>query len=150
MTDDPMGSSHAIDPEPPALAAELPAVYAELRRQAARALRREGAGHTLGATALVHEAYLRFADQGGGVGRNRVQFVGVAARLMRQILVDHARTRQAAKRGGGAVCVTLDRAGGVVLLAYDDGGAYSLFGVDASAAAAALLRLSNDVAISVR
>ncbi len=91
-----------------ALDALLPAIYAELHRQAALAMRREAAGHTLGATALVHEAYLRLAAQAGGAGQSRTQFLAAAAHLMRQILVDHARARQAAKRGGGAVCVTLD------------------------------------------
>lgn len=100
-------------PEAATLDALLPAVYAELRRQTARALRREAAGHTLSATALVHEAYLRLAGQGGAAWRDRAHFVGVAAHLMRQILVDHARARHAAKRGKGAVCVTLDPAGDV-------------------------------------
>ena len=91
-----------------ALDALLPSVYAELRRQAQRALRREGAGHTLQPTALVHEAYLRLAEQERGQWRNRAQFFGVAAQLMRRILVDHARARHAAKRGGaGRTCVTL-------------------------------------------
>ena len=85
----------------------LPAVYAELRRQAARAMRREGAGHTLQPTALVHEAYLRLVDQRRVAWRSRVQFLGVAAHVMRRILVDHARARHAAKRGGGAAAITL-------------------------------------------
>lgn len=79
----------------------LPAVYAELRRQAARAMRREEREYTLQATALVHEAYLRLIDQRRVVWRNRAHFFGVAAQLMRRILVDHARGRRAAKRGGG-------------------------------------------------
>ncbi len=83
-----------------ALEALLPSAYAELRRQARRAMRRESAGHTLQPTALVHEAYLRLAGQGRGQWRNRAQFYGVAAQLMRRILVDHARARRAAKRGG--------------------------------------------------
>ncbi len=99
-------AEHALD-------ALLPAVYAELHRQAARALRREAAGHTLGATALVHEAYLRLAGEGHAAWQNRAHFVGIAAHLMRQVLVDHARARQAAKRGGGALCVSLDHAAGV-------------------------------------
>ena len=85
----------------------LPAVYAELQAQARRAMRREEAGHTLQTTALVHEAYLRLADQDRIVWRNRAQFFGIAAQLMRRILVDHARARVAAKRGGGAHPVTL-------------------------------------------
>jgi RNA polymerase sigma factor (TIGR02999 family) len=79
----------------------VPAVYAELRRQAARAMRREGCENTLQTTALVHEAYLRLVDQRRVVWRSRAHFFGVAAQLMRRILVDHARGRHAAKRGGG-------------------------------------------------
>ena len=79
----------------------VPAVYAELRRQAARAMRREGSEITLQTTALVHEAYLRLVDQRRVVWRSRAHFFGVAAQLMRRILVDHARGRHAAKRGGG-------------------------------------------------
>jgi RNA polymerase sigma factor (TIGR02999 family) len=90
----------------------LPMVYAELRRQAARAMRRERAGHTLEPTALVHEAYLQLAGQQRAAWHNRVHFLGVAAHLMRRILVDHARARHAEKRGGGAVLLTLDDADG--------------------------------------
>jgi len=96
-----------------ALDALLPVVYAELRRQARRALRRETAGHTLQPTALVHEAYLRLVDQRPIRWQSRVHFFGVAARCMRQVLVDAARTRRAAKRGRGAHPVTLDDAEGV-------------------------------------
>jgi len=78
------------------------AVYGELRRQAARAMRQESPSHTLQATALVHEAYLRLIDQRHVEWRNRAHFFGVAAQLMRRILVDHARARLAAKRGGDA------------------------------------------------
>src|SRR4051794_5016641 len=69
----------------------LRAVYLELRRQAQRAMRRESPEHTLQATALVHEAYLRLADQRPLAWKNRSQFFGVAAQMMRRILVDHAR-----------------------------------------------------------
>ena len=93
--------------DPAALEALLPAVYGELRRRAARALRRESPGHTLQTTDLVHEAYLRLVDQRQGVGANRAQFLGLAAVCMRRVLVDHARARQAAKRGGGARQITL-------------------------------------------
>lgn len=86
----------------------LPMVYAELHRQASRAMRREAGEHTLQATALVHEAYLRMVDQRRVEWRNRAQFMGVAAEVMRRILVDHARSRLAAKRGGGVQRVTLD------------------------------------------
>ncbi|GJG85395.1 DNA-directed RNA polymerase sigma-70 factor [Gemmatimonadetes bacterium T265] len=96
-----------------ALDAVLPVIYAELRRQAVRAMRREGDGHTLSATALVHEVYLRLAPRPGETWRDRAQFFGAAAHLMRQVLVDYARTRLAAKRGGGAWRVTLGHAADV-------------------------------------
>ena len=83
-------------------------VYAELRRQARRALRKEGEGHTLQATALVHEAWLRLDGQHRARWESRAQFFAVAAQMMRRVLVDHARTRRAAKRGAAAVQVTLD------------------------------------------
>jgi RNA polymerase sigma factor (TIGR02999 family) len=85
----------------------LPIVYGELRRQARRALRREADGHTLQPTALVHEAYLRLIDQRRAHWESRTQFFAVAAQLMRRILVDHARARRRAKRGGGAAPITL-------------------------------------------
>jgi len=85
----------------------LPIVYGELRRQARRTLRREAEGHTLQPTALVHEAYLRLIDQRRAHWESRTQFFAVAAQLMRRILVDHARARLRAKRGGGATQVTL-------------------------------------------
>jgi len=78
----------------------IPVVYAELRRRAAAYLRRERSGHTLRPTDLVHETYLRLCEQESG-WQNRDQFFGVASRLMRRILVDHARARGAAKRGAG-------------------------------------------------
>jgi RNA polymerase sigma factor (TIGR02999 family) len=77
-----------------------PLVYEELRQLAAGYLRKERVGHTLQPTALVHEAYLRLVDQKNPSWQNRSHFFGVAARLMRQILVDHARRRQAGKRAG--------------------------------------------------
>jgi RNA polymerase sigma factor (TIGR02999 family) len=80
----------------------LPLVYDELRRLATAYLRRERTDHTLQPTALVHEAYLRLVDQRCVDWTNRAQFVGVAAVLMRRILVNHARNRAAGKRGGGA------------------------------------------------
>jgi RNA polymerase sigma factor (TIGR02999 family) len=82
-------------------------VYAELRRQASLALRREGVGHTLQPTALVHEAWLRLGDQHGARWESRTQFFAIAVQMMRRVLVDHARTRQALKRGAGAVQVSL-------------------------------------------
>jgi RNA polymerase sigma factor (TIGR02999 family) len=85
----------------------LPLVYDELRRVARAHLRRERPGHTLQATALVHEAYLRLTGPGHPSPQNRTHFFALAARLMRQILVDHARQKQARKRGGGATVMTL-------------------------------------------
>src|SRR4051812_41618325 len=85
----------------------LPIVYAELHRRAAAAMRREDPGHTLQPTALVHEAYIRLVDQRRGAWQNRSQFFGLAAQMMRRVLIDHAREHLAAKRGGGAKQVTL-------------------------------------------
>jgi RNA polymerase sigma factor (TIGR02999 family) len=81
----------------------IPLVYAELHQLAARYLRRERSNHTLQASALVHEAYLRLVDQQACDWKSRSQFYGIAARLMRQILVDHARGRRAGKRTGEQV-----------------------------------------------
>src|SRR5206468_12817283 len=78
----------------------MPLVYSELRRLAGNYLRRERPGHTLQPTALVNEAYLKLVDQKNAKWQNRAQFYGVAAQLMRRILVDHARLRHAEKRGG--------------------------------------------------
>src|SRR6266571_1150925 len=78
----------------------MPLVYSELRWLAGNYLRRERQGHTLQPTALVNEAYLKLIDQRNAKWQNRAQFYGVAAQLMRRILVDHARQHQAAKRGG--------------------------------------------------
>jgi len=78
----------------------MPLVYSELRRLAGNYLRRERQDHTLQPTALVNEAYLKLVDQKSARWQNRAQFYGVAAQLMRRILVDHARQHQAAKRGG--------------------------------------------------
>lgn len=83
-------------------------VYDELRRLAHHFMSRERAGHTLQTTALVDEAYLRLADQKHIQWKNRSQFFGIAAQLMRRILVDHARSHGRAKRGGGARQVALD------------------------------------------
>ena len=93
----------------------FPLVYAELHWRAAAYLRRERPGHTLQPTALVNEAYLRLADQNRAVWKNRAQFFGVAACIMRRILVDHARAGLMAKRSGRCIRVTLDeRVGGMV------------------------------------
>ena len=88
----------------------MPLVYGELRRRAAAHLRRERRGHTLQPTALVHEAYLRLVDQRSAVWQNRAQFFGVAAEMMRRILVDRARAHRSAKRSGQWARVTLDPA----------------------------------------
>lgn len=88
----------------------MPVVYDELRRLAAKSLRSEKPGHTLQPTALIHEAYLRLVDQRLPEFESRAHFFGVASRLMRQILVDHARARVAAKRGAGGVKISLDDA----------------------------------------
>ena len=86
----------------------FPLVYAELRRIAAREMRRERPGRTLQTTALVHEAYLRLLKDTSLSFENRAHFLGIAARAMREILIEHARGRAARKRGGGAVRLTLD------------------------------------------
>jgi RNA polymerase sigma factor (TIGR02999 family) len=88
----------------------VPLVYDELRQLAARYIHRERSGHTLQATALVHEAYLRLVDQSDIQWQNRAHFIGVAARVMRQILVDYARGRGAAKRGGDQDKLPLEEA----------------------------------------
>jgi RNA polymerase sigma factor (TIGR02999 family) len=85
----------------------VPVLYAELHRLAERCLAREDAGHTLQPTALVHETYLRLIDQRRVDWRNRAQFLGLAAGMMRRILVNHARDRAAAKRGAGGERVSL-------------------------------------------
>jgi RNA polymerase sigma factor (TIGR02999 family) len=91
-----------------ALDALMPVVYQELRDLAKHYLRKESPNHTLQSTALVHEAYVRLAGQKTPDWQGRTHFYGVAARLMRQILVDHARRRDAVKRGGDAVTLSLD------------------------------------------
>jgi len=86
----------------------VPLVYEELRRVATRCLASQNQDHTLQCTALVHEAYLRLVGRESVHWKDRVHFFAVASRLMRGILVDHARMHQAAKRGGNAVTVLLD------------------------------------------
>jgi len=88
----------------------VPAVEDELRRIATRLMRKERSGHTLQTTALVNEAYLRLVDQDHVDWRNRAHFVGIAARIMRQILIDHGRRAQRRKRGGGQPGISLDEA----------------------------------------
>jgi RNA polymerase sigma factor (TIGR02999 family) len=104
----------------------LPLVYDELRRLASRYLRHESRDHTLQPTALVHEAYLRLIDQRKVRWHNRAHFYGIAAQIMRRILVDHARARRAEKRGAGWERVPLIEdqlpagAGDVDVLALDE------------------------------
>lgn len=104
----------------------MPMLYRDLRSIADRYLRREASNHTLQPTALIHEAYLRLVNYEGNGYRDRSHFLAVAARVMRQILVDHARARQAAKRGNPAMKITLHEDVGYfsqksrVLLALDD------------------------------
>jgi RNA polymerase sigma factor (TIGR02999 family) len=129
----PMASTHGVTAlladwsrgDRGALAQLLPLVYEELRAIAARQLVRERVGHTLQPTALVHEAYLRLVDQRQVDWQNRAHFFGVAAQIMRRILVDHARRHAAEKRGDGVRCVSIDDAeqvaapGDVPILALD-------------------------------
>ena len=88
----------------------MPLVYGELRRLAGSYLRRERADHTLQSTALVHEAFIRLVDQREVHWKSRAHFYGIAAQMIRRILVDHARNRQAGKRGSGAIKLSLDDA----------------------------------------
>jgi RNA polymerase sigma factor (TIGR02999 family) len=104
----------------------LPLVYDELRRMARHQMRRQRPGHTLQTTALVHEAFLKLVNHPEKQWHNRGHFLGVAARAMRHVLVDYARTRQCAKRGGAFAAVSLEE-GAVVsvgrageLIALDD------------------------------
>lgn len=98
------------DGDQAALDALTPIVYDELRRLAASYLRRERDGHTLQPTALLHEAYVKLANQQDKDWKSRAHFFGVAAHLMRQILVDHARGRNREKRGAGMAKVQLNEA----------------------------------------
>jgi len=91
----------------------VPLIYPELQRLARSFMRNERPGHTLQPTALVHEAYVRLVKQGQPDYRSRAHFMGVAAQVMRQILIDHARTRDAGKRGGGVANLPLDMAAAV-------------------------------------
>jgi RNA polymerase sigma-70 factor, ECF subfamily len=105
--------------EPAAMDRLLPAIYDELKRLAAAQLRRERGEHTLGATALVHEAFLRLVDQRSVNWQGRVHFFGIAAQSMRRILVDHARRRSATKRSR-ELQVTLDNAAPIAADANSD------------------------------
>ena len=105
----------------------MPLVYDELRRQAARFLKKESAGHTLQPTALIHETYLKLINQREPNWNSRAHFFAISANLMRRILIDHARTKHRDKRGGDAINLTLDEsvisrdeAPNVDLLALDE------------------------------
>jgi len=104
----------------------MPLVYTELRQLAHRYMRRERPGHTMQTTALIHEAYLRLVDQNQVRWQHQAHFFGIAARLMRQILIEHARSHTRAKRGGGVGTISLDevaivsQARATELLALDD------------------------------
>jgi RNA polymerase sigma factor (TIGR02999 family) len=104
----------------------LPVVYDELRALARSQLRREDIGHTLDATALVHEAYVRLADRKELRPRDRHHFFAIAAQCMRRVLVDHARARKRTKRGGGVVALSLDNAGAL----WEEEGAENLLALD--------------------
>ncbi len=98
----------------------LPVVYAELRKLATGYLRKERPDHTLQATALVHEAYLKLVDQDRVEYQNRLHFYGLAASMMRRVLVDHARQRSVQKRGGDARKVSLDDVVEISSHTFDD------------------------------
>jgi RNA polymerase sigma factor (TIGR02999 family) len=98
------------DGDADALEQLVPLIYGELKRIASNQLRRERPEHTLAPTALVHELYLRLVDQRGATWQNRAHFFGLAAQMMRRILVDHARAQQAEKRGGSITRVSLEEA----------------------------------------
>jgi len=109
----PFGGTLISMGDKPALDDLMPVVYDELRRLAQHYLSRERAGHTLQTTALVHEAYLRLVDQNSVNWQNRAQFFGIAAQMMRRILINHARERNAQKRHGYATRISLDDAVGL-------------------------------------
>lgn len=119
-----------------ALPSLVPLVYRELRQIAARYLARERGGHLLQSTALVHEAFLKLCDQSRVDWQNRAHFYGVAAQLMRRILVDQARHNKRQKRGGAGIAVSLTDAAGDVLAPSSD-----VHPVDALALDRALTRL---------
>ncbi len=118
MTEPPMTETHDVtkllldwrNGNEQALEKLTPLLYDELRRLAARYLRREREGHTLQTTALVNEAYLQLIGQQARDWQNRAHFLAIASHLMRNILVDHARAHAAAKRGGGEQALPLDEA----------------------------------------
>jgi RNA polymerase sigma factor (TIGR02999 family) len=119
VSDSPRSVSQLLDAwgrgDRAALDALVPAVYAMLHQQAQRALRGQPDGHTLQPTALVHEAYVRLANQPGAGAESRSHFFAVAAMVMRSVLVDHARARQREKRGGNARALSLGAADDVAV-----------------------------------
>ena len=123
-----------------ARSALVTAVYDELRRMAARRLRHERSGHSLAATALVHETYLKLVNQTRVRWQNRAQFFALASHLMRRVLVDHARARQASKRGSGRSAVLVDDSALIVRTPAAESGPG---GVDILALDAALERLKE-------
>jgi RNA polymerase sigma factor (TIGR02999 family) len=118
-----------------ALGELAPLVYDELKRLAARHLRHERDGHTLAPSGLVHEAYMRLSSEGAMQFQSRAQFFGLASRLMRHVLIDHARSRSAAKRGSGHV------------LPFDDLGDSALASLDPAAQSPTLDLLALDQAL---
>jgi RNA polymerase sigma factor (TIGR02999 family) len=110
----------ARDGDREALDRLVPLVYEDLRRMAHRQLDREGGGHTLQTTGLLHEAYLKLSGSGAANAANRAHFLAIAARAMRQVLVDYARRRKAAKRGGGVIYATLGDAAEPVDASVED------------------------------
>lgn len=123
----------------------LPLVYDELHRMAKRYLARQQPGHTLQTTALIHEAYLKLADQKEKLWENRAHFFAVAARAMRHILVDYARARHSRKRGGDAQQVELDEA----LMISDERGA-ELVALDEALTALAAVDPRKSLVVELR
>jgi len=140
------------DGDESALEKLAPLVYAELRRLAKRRMRLERPDHTLQTTALINEAYLRLVDVRNVHWQNRAHFFALCARLMRRILVDYARTRHYAKRGGGAQPVSLDQSPAVSpapstdLVAVDDA-LHALAEVDARKAQVVELRFFGGLTV---
>ena len=122
-------SLHWGNGDPRVLEAVIPLVYEELRRLARAQLRQQRPNHTLQTTALVHEAYLRLARDKGLAVENRAHFLGIAAQLMRWILVDYERNRRTAKRGAGATRLSLDDR---LLPAHASNGDVDLLALDAA------------------
>ena len=131
----------------------LPLVYGELRAIAARHLSRETSGHTLQSTALVHEVYVKLLGQHSVQWQNRAHFFGIAAQMMRRILVDHARRRHRLKRGGPVLTLSLDDAMAAAepepdldLIALDDA-LTSLAGIDPRGARVVELRFFSGLTV---